>query len=70
MDRFAGGGLFGLPLSFDGARRDALDLLRLIGELEWDLRSAFGLSHASETATLQALANAHAALARILAMLH
>jgi hypothetical protein len=53
----------------DSARREALSLLRLIAQLEWDLRFSVKLSYHSETAVLTALANAHAALGRILATL-
>lgn len=53
----------------DAARREALSLLRLIAELEWNFRSEVKLSTASETAVLEALAGAHAALGRILATL-
>ena len=59
----------GRPLSgpTEAARREALNLLRLIGELEWDFQSTVKLSLVSETAILAALANAQRALARILA---
>jgi len=49
----------------DTARLEALHLLRLIAELEWELRSPVRLSAASETDVLAVLANAHVVLARI-----
>ena len=44
----------------DTARLEALHLLRLIAELEWELHSPVKLSAASETTMLAVLANAHA----------
>lgn len=50
----------------DAARREALDLLRLIAELEWRLSSSGELPEASKTAILETLLRAHDALARTL----
>jgi len=54
----------------DAARREALDLLRLIAELEWTLASDPELSPAQAADILESLLKAHDALARILAALH
>ncbi len=49
----------------DTARLEALHLLRLIAELEWELHSPVKLSAASEATMLAVLTNAHKVLARI-----
>ena len=51
------------------ARREALNLFRLIAELDWDFRSAVELSHATEMAILETLAKADDVLGHILATL-